>query len=185
MAYENIPKQLFEAINPIDVRAYATKSGWKRTANFGKTVVFTHPDSELTQLLVPLDARLSDYARRMSELVFNLAESEGRPAQQVLNDLLMAGSDLFRFAIDGPQSHNGTIPFEQGINLLAGVSPGASEPATYGRFRTSHPLRVVVAVNLISLDGFRFGSSVVFFGKRYSLFHPGGAVSQSSVFCTA
>jgi hypothetical protein len=43
------------------------------------------------------------------------------------------------------------------------VSPGASEPATYGRFRSSHPLRVVSLFNLTILDGSRFGSSVVYF----------------------
>jgi hypothetical protein len=74
---------------------------------------------------------------------------------------------------------------EQSTLYFTYLSPGASEPATYGRFRTSHPLRVVSAFNLTILDGSRFGSSVVFFGKLCSLFQPGGAVSQSSVSCTA
>jgi hypothetical protein len=55
---------------------------------------------------------------------------------------------------------------ELAVPLCLEVSPGASEPATYGRFKTSHPFRVVSVFNLTILDGSRFGSSVVLFGKR-------------------
>jgi hypothetical protein len=33
------------------------------------------------------------------------------------------------------------------------VSPGASKPATYGRFKTSHPLRVVTVIESTISDG--------------------------------
>jgi hypothetical protein len=39
--------------------------------------------------------------------------------------------------------------------------------------------------NWTILDGSRFGSSVVFFGKLCLLFQPGGVVSHGGVSCTA
>jgi hypothetical protein len=53
------------------------------------------------------------------------------------------------------------------------LSPGASEPATYGRFRTSHPLRVVSGINSTRFDGSRFGSNTAFLGRPGLLLHLG------------
>src|SRR4051794_20662977 len=103
MNYENLPDPLIASLNPKDVRAYAASSGWRRTASMnGKVAVFTHPASDLDQLLIPLDVRLSDYNRRMAEVVVNLAAQEGRPASEVLNDLLMLASDVLRFRVEEP-----------------------------------------------------------------------------------
>src|SRR5260370_28858760 len=111
MNYENLPEQLIASLNPRDVRAYAASSGWRRTASInGKAAVFRDPSSDLDQLIIPLDVGLSDYNRRMAEVVVNLAAKEGRPASEVLNDLLMLASDVLRFRLEEPDAESGAVP---------------------------------------------------------------------------
>jgi hypothetical protein len=47
--------------------------------------------------------------------------------------------------------------------LVVIVSLGASKPATHGRFKTSHPFRVVTVVKSISLNGFGLAFLVLTF----------------------
>ena len=122
MSYKGLPEQLVARINPVDARAYALASGWQRrqTVN-GKVAIYSHPSSDLDQLLIPLDSAISDYATRMAEVIANLAETENRPAFEVLNDLLVPPSDVLRFRLDEPESETGLIPLDQGIGLLVGA----------------------------------------------------------------
>jgi hypothetical protein len=122
MSYKGLPEPLVARIKPADARAYATASGWVRvpTVN-GKVAVFNHPGSDLDQLLIPLDPDLSDYSKRMAEVVESLAEHQKRPAPEVLNDLLIPASDVLRFRIDEPETEAGIVPLVQGIDLLEGA----------------------------------------------------------------
>lgn len=131
-----LPERLVARINPLDARAYAAASGWLRVPTInGKVAVYSHPKSDLDQLLIPLDVNLSDYPRRMAEVVVNLAEDQGRPAPEVLNDLLLPPSDVLRFTIDEPDSQTGAIPLEQGLELLQGRRKHSCRPraALYNR----------------------------------------------------
>jgi len=122
MNYQGLPQQLVARINSVDARGYAIASGWRRLPGVnGKVAVYTHPSSNLDQLIVPLDAGLADYPQRMAEVLANLAEKEGRPASQILDDLLLPPSDVLRFRIDEPGSRAGFLPLEQGIDLLTGA----------------------------------------------------------------
>lgn len=122
MSYKGLSEHLVARINPSDARAYAAASGWVRmpTVN-GKVAIYSHPKDDLDQLLIPLDPNLSDYPLRMAEVVVNLAEDQGRPAPEVLNDLLLPPSDVLRFRLDEPDAHAGALPLEQGIELLQGA----------------------------------------------------------------
>ena len=122
MSYKGLPEHLVARIKPADARAYATATGWVRvpTVN-GKTAVFNHPGWDLDQLLIPLDANLSDYPNRMAEVVESLAEHQKRPGPEVLNDLLMPPSDVLRFRLDEPDTEAGIVPLIQGIDLLEGA----------------------------------------------------------------
>lgn len=122
MSYKGLPEQLVARINSVDARGYAIASGWRRLPGInGKVAVYNHPSSDLDQLIVPLDAGLSDYGQRMAEVVANLAEKEGRPATEILDDLLLPPSDVLRFRIDEPGSRAGSLPLDQGIELLTGA----------------------------------------------------------------
>ncbi len=120
--FKGLPEHLVARINPVEARTYAKASGWVRvpTVN-GKVAVFSHPKDDLVQLLIPLDENLSDYPRRMAEVVLNLAEKESRPADEVLTDLLLPPSDVLRFRLDEPETRSGDVPLSQGIEMLTGV----------------------------------------------------------------
>jgi hypothetical protein len=122
MSYKGLPVPLVARIKPADARAYATATGWVRVpAPNGKVAVFNRPGSDLDQLLIPLDPDLSDYSKRMAEVVESLAEHQKRPAPEILNDLLMPPSDVLRFQIDEPETEAGIVPLVQGIGLLEGA----------------------------------------------------------------
>ena len=123
MSYKDLPENLVARINPIDARAYATASGWKRAYRTStvSSPVYSHAKSDLDQLLIPIDSGMVDYGHRMAEAVVILAEDQGRPAAEVLNDLLMPPSDVLRFRVDEPETEAGVVPLVQGIGLLEGA----------------------------------------------------------------
>src|SRR4051812_46096278 len=114
MSYKGLPENLVARIGPRDARAYAAAAGWRRVEGVnGQVAVYSHPSSDLDQLIIPLDAGITDYGRRMAEVVVNLAEKENRPAVEVLNDLLLPPSDVLRFQLVEPESEAGSLPLEQ------------------------------------------------------------------------
>ena len=122
MSYKGLPGKLVGQVSSIDARGYALASGWQRLPGVnGRVAVYTHPSSDLDQLIIPLDPATSDYPERMAEVVFNLAEKEKRSASEILDDLLLPPSDVLRFRIDDPGSRSGTLPLDQGIDLLMGA----------------------------------------------------------------
>lgn len=122
MDYRGLPERLVARIKPADARAYAAASGWVRvpTRN-GRAAVYNRPGSDLDQLLIPLDPDLSDYSRRMAEVIEGLAEYQHQTAAEVLNDLLVPPSDILRFRVDEPETEAGVVPLVQGIDLLEGA----------------------------------------------------------------
>ena len=122
MSYKGLPEKLVVQISPLNVRAYAASTGWRRTpGGNGKVAIFTHPVSELDQLIIPMDSGVVDYANRMAEVMVGLAERENRSPGEVLNDLLLPPADVLRFRLVEPESEAGAVPLEQGIDLLMGA----------------------------------------------------------------
>ncbi len=124
MSYKGLPENLVARISPLNARVHAVSAGWVRLPVLnGKVAIFTHPtsDSDLDQLIIPLDAGIVDYGRRMAEVVANLADLEDRPAIEVLNDLLLPPSDVLRFRLVEQETEAGIIPLNQGIDLLLGA----------------------------------------------------------------
>jgi hypothetical protein len=122
MPYKGLPENLVARVTPGDVERYAQATGWVRVPEVnGQIVVYRHPSSEVDQLVVPLVPEFDDYGRRMAEVVSRLAETEARPALEVLDDLLLPPADVLRFRITGPSTEQDSLPLERGIGLLAGV----------------------------------------------------------------
>ena len=81
MSYKGLPELLVWRINPGGMRApmRLLRAGIVSTELTAKSLSSPSlPPSHLDQLIIPLDQGAPDYARRMAEVVENLAEKEGR-----------------------------------------------------------------------------------------------------------
>ena len=122
MPDEALPEDILQLIKPQHVRNYALAKGWKSVpgAN-GEIALFSHPRGQWDQLVVPMDESFDDYAKRLSEVVENLARLESRPIVEVLNDLIAPDADILRYRVVSPATGRGSIPLMEGIRLLEGA----------------------------------------------------------------
>ena len=87
----------------------------------GRIALFSHPDGEWDQLIVPMDESFDDYAQRLRDVIENLATFESRPAVEVLDDLITPDADIIRYRVASPVTGRGSIPLMEGIQLLEGA----------------------------------------------------------------
>ncbi len=121
MSRETLPATTARLVAPRAIRNYAQALGWQLVPNInGGITVFHRPDSELHQLIVPLDETYDDYPDLVTEAVRKLADFEKATPQQVLNHLLLPPADVLRFRDNSPESETGSLLLEHGINLLNG-----------------------------------------------------------------
>lgn len=122
MVDKSLPNNILQLLKPQQVRGYALAKGWQRVPGVnGDIALFQHPEGEWDQLIVPMDESLDDYAKRLRNVVENLASFEHRPAAEVLNDLLSPDADILRYRVVSPATGRGTIPLVDGIQLLEGA----------------------------------------------------------------
>lgn len=94
MRHRGLSLDMTRLVIPRAMRAYAEALGWQPAPEIeGKIAVYRDPSAPLRQLIVPLDEQFDDYAERTAEAVQRLAEFERRPAQDVLNQLLLPMGD--------------------------------------------------------------------------------------------
>src|SRR5437016_5561685 len=119
MMHDALPVDVLKLIKPQQVRSYALAKGWKRVEGVnGHIALFEHPKGANDQLIVPMEETFDDYAKRLRELIENLAAFERRSPITVLNDLIMPDSDILRFRVASPATGRGSIPLNEGIRLL-------------------------------------------------------------------
>jgi hypothetical protein len=119
MSYRDLPDELLQQVTPLEVRRYALADGWRRREGVNGTIaLYQRPDSELEQLVVPLDPARDDYIRSVADVIIRLAARANLTPQRMLEDLLDSGCDLVRFRLDEQESLRGSIPLPQGISLL-------------------------------------------------------------------
>lgn len=122
MSNEALPEEILRMIKPHQVKTYALAKGWRRVPGVnGEIVLFDHPQGKWDQLIVHLNESFADYAKRLRDVVENLASFESRPVVEVLNDLIMPDSDILRYCIASKATGRGTIPLMDGFELIEGV----------------------------------------------------------------
>ncbi len=122
MMHDPFPRNVLKLITPQQVRSYALAKGWQRVAGVnGEIALFNHPQGQFDQLIVPMDESLDDYAKRLRDVVENLADFESRPSAEVLNDLMTPESDTLRYRVASMATGRGSIPLVDGIRLLDGA----------------------------------------------------------------
>ena len=115
MSSDTLHKDILQLIKPQQVRCYAIAKGWQRFPNVnGDIALFKHPQGRFDQLIVPMDESFDDYAKRLQDVVENLAGFESRPVAEVLNDLLTPEADILRYRVASLATGRGSIPLSGG-----------------------------------------------------------------------
>jgi hypothetical protein len=120
---DTLPPEAVERVDPTRVQEYLRAGGWvvEPRLGGGKSAVYERPESWLEQIGVPLNRDARTFTLNMASAIALLAQWEKRPAIEVLGDLLLAPSDIVKFAESSQAAHGGDVPFEHGLTLLRGV----------------------------------------------------------------
>jgi hypothetical protein len=114
--------ELGSQVGYLDVRAYLEARGWLRAPSRRAYAAIYRSGSEpLTEVQVPLDRDLADYAEAMVVIARRLAAVEKRSADAILHDLLQPRRDLLRFGLEGEAMRDGGISLGEGLDLVNGV----------------------------------------------------------------
>src|SRR5438105_5667564 len=115
-------ERLAGEVSPQNARQYALAKGWERVPGVnGGIALFKRADSDLGQLIIPVRPTGPDYARRIVDLLTNLAEWERRPPEEILSDLLIPEADVVRYRLVSPDTARGDLSLEEGVRILDGA----------------------------------------------------------------
>ncbi len=77
--------------------------------------------SKAHQIIVPLNEQFDDYADRVVEAIRHLAEFEKRPANEILNHLLLSPADLLFFREVSSDTEAGYLPLDHAARMIDGT----------------------------------------------------------------
>lgn len=106
------------ALSPAHVAGYLRSRGWQDGGRFGSygQRYFLDINDTKTELVIPRESSISDFTRRMTEVIEILAETEQRDVALVLFDLTLTPFDIVRVRALDADSY-GSIGLEQGLQL--------------------------------------------------------------------
>ena len=123
MVREPLPLDAARQVTPRALVGYAQGLGWQRVAN-GKRpeiAVFHRPGSPLHQVVIPTDPTFADFDEAVAEAVRKLADSEKRPAREVLEHLLLPPADVLRFREASPDAEAGSLSLGHAARMIDGA----------------------------------------------------------------
>lgn len=107
-------------ISPIDFIKYITDLQWKKyqgKIRDGIAVYQKIINDKFFQITIPCSRELRDYSYAMRKAINILAETELKSEEQLILELLNPMSDILRVRHISPDVENGSILFEDAINL--------------------------------------------------------------------
>ena len=105
----------------IELCKYVSDLGWKKYSGkvmSGLAVYHKYHLDTLFQITVPCDREFEDYALAMRKVIATLSITEGKSEEQLILELLNPLSDILRVRHISPDVENGSILFEDAINLF-------------------------------------------------------------------
>jgi hypothetical protein len=111
--------EVFSHLQPLEVAAYLRTRHWRKSDDLGQRgSVWTLATGGDLEVLLPLSTRLKDFVQRMSDVVKVLEVAENRPQVDIVSDIARTTSDAVRITAEGPAMPDGTVPVEQGTQML-------------------------------------------------------------------
>ncbi len=112
---------------------YLASHGWQKIEPFGESGLVYGLENQPQELLVP-SGILSDYERRIEEILQTLSEVEDRDPLAILRDVSISEYDLIRVRLPEP-APSGSVPVSDGVssiqesrNLLLAAACSVSRP---------------------------------------------------------
>jgi hypothetical protein len=153
------------ALRPLDVASYLRTHGWAVEGTVDGFTRYTRNGNRVG-IEVPRGTEYRDFHLRMGEVVGALAQVENRSQLEVLEDLIVAGSDVIRLRLQGPDVGDGTVTLEDGAavvdrvrDVMLASACAAVEPRAF--FGTRKPTEAVEYVRKLRLGQTEHGSFVV------------------------
>lgn len=132
---------LAAAIGYQDLRDYLLARRWSSVPSRRPEVaIFRSPGAGDTEILLPLDTALADYADAITLAARRLAQHDGRDLEATLRDLAQPRRDTLRVALSGDATSQGTIGLLAGAALVSGaVKSLLASACSVQRPRRVHP----------------------------------------------
>ena len=114
-------KPLLDSLRPLEVAAYLRSSNWQEKSskeNEFSIWVKSTPSGEEWEALLPLKRDYRDFALRMGEILAVLEEEEHRSQMEIFADLSTTAADILRVRLSAPESADGTVPIDEGVDLV-------------------------------------------------------------------
>jgi hypothetical protein len=111
-------------VDPNQVAVYLEKKGWRQESYIDQkasiwTIADTSKDEkDEAEVLLPLNTSFRDYPFRVSEILQTLEAIEQRPQTDIYNNLIELLSDIIRIRLTHDDFGDGTIPLNNGYNLV-------------------------------------------------------------------
>lgn len=111
-------------IDPNQVAVYLEKKGWRQESYIDQkasiwTIADTSKDEkDEAEVLLPLNTSFRDYPFRVSEILQTLEAIEKRPQTDIYNNLIELLSDIIRIRLTHDDFGDGTVPLNNGYNLV-------------------------------------------------------------------
>jgi hypothetical protein len=160
---------ILQALAPLELAAYLRSNGWKqvdRLGDKGSVWVLSRKNGKEYEVLLPLRKDLRDYVYRMADALRVLEVVEERSQLEIFQDLTTTGADVFRFRSLQPDAQDGTIPIDDGVELIRharesmlAAACSAVDPRPY--YPTRKPTQAVEYLQRVRLGQTERGSYVV------------------------
>ena len=121
MIYSVDLNEMAGKINHVNLCKYVSDLGWKKyrgKTREGIAIYQKYIGNNFYQITIPCNRNFSDYAYAMRKVVEILSYTEGKSEEQLILELLNPLSDILRVRHISPDVENGSILFEDAINLF-------------------------------------------------------------------
>jgi hypothetical protein len=139
--------QTIAALSPSHISGYLRATGWMDAGRFGAHgVLYSRKfGTDERELVLPTRANLTDFVRRMSELVEGLARAENRSPRLVAFDLSVTPFDVIRVRSRDADDYGsvrlseGLLLFDEARNLLVASARAASSDVARKSWKGRRP----------------------------------------------
>lgn len=161
--------QTLKSLRPLDLALYLGSKGWTESQiqqdKFSIWIIRDANNDEY-EILLPYNTTFKDYAFRIGELLKTLERVENRSQFEIYHDLQTTSSDVVRLHFDLPDSSEGSIPIEKGVeifsnawNLMMAAACSTIEPRPI--FPTRKPNQAIDYMKKVRLGQTEQGSYVI------------------------